>query len=151
MLNFWVGTWDRQCSRQKHAGAALSLSLFSNFRAGGWGLWLVLGCPAISLTPELFLRASQVALIVETEGICCSAFVMILSTYLKLIGLITNKIVSGLQVYPASCWWTLPSVTCDIQGCASWSSGLQKEAVRGNPSRVFGHTSVLPQLPRALV
>lgn len=57
-----------------------------------------LAAPAVSLPPELALRASQVTSIVENEGICCSAFVMILSTYLKLIGLIIDKVVSGLQV-----------------------------------------------------
>lgn len=56
-----------------------------------------LAASAVSL-PPVALRASQVTSMAENEGICCSAFVMILSTYLKLIGLIIDKVVSGLQV-----------------------------------------------------
>jgi hypothetical protein len=83
----------------------------SGLTDGGSGQ--VLAAPAVSLPPELSLRASQVTSFVGTGGICCSAFVMALGTYLKLIGLSQQGCLwpsSTSSFLPA-----VPSVTCGIQ------------------------------------
>lgn len=117
LVDFWVGTWDRQCSKQKYPGAALSLSLLGEFWVMDGASGQVQAAPAVFLSLELSLRASQETSFVGTGGICYSAFVMALGTYLKLIGLSQQGC-----LWPSSTFSFLPadpSVTCGIQGMPS--------------------------------
>lgn len=82
----------------------------------------VQAAPAVFLPPELSLRASQETSFVGTGGICCSASVMTLGTYLKLIGLSQQGC-----LWPSSTSSFLPT---DPSGDAFWvAEGKQSEGV----------------------